>query len=298
MIRKYKKKKTVKKRSTYKNRKLRGGAKKPKVLVYTHLGLGDMFLINGAVNYLATLYDQVHLVCRKQIKDIVEDMYSDNPSIKLVLVDGEQDMDPWPSKAQTYINDGFDIKSGGQLSINFRKDIYDYPNCYYDAMSIDRSVRKSHFHVPRTEKSKKLFEAFKGRPYIVVHEEFSNGKIPIVDRLINAGESRLIINLNKNVVNLSRDPKGHSIAESYVNRKLFTDYVDLIENAEEIHLIDSSVLCFAMHLNLSKVKRKVIYRRPGNAALVDSFNQFEINNEYINQLQYDNYYRNKNNYKK
>lgn len=293
MVKKYKNKKTIKKRRTYKNHKLRGGSKKSKALVYTHLGLGDMFLINGAVNYLATLYEKVYVVCRKQIKDIVEDMYSDNPSIKLILVDGEQDMEPWPTKAQSYINDGFDIKSGGQHSINFRKDIYDYPYCYYDAMGIDRAVRKSYFHMPRTEQSKKLFEAFKGRPYIVVHEEFSNGKIPIVDRLINTGESRLIINLNKNIVNSSTDQKGHKIAESYVNRKLFTDYVDLIENAEELHLIDSSVLCFAMHLDLSKVKRKIIYRRPGNAALVDSFNQFEINNDYINQLQYDNYYRNK-----
>ena len=207
---------------------MKGGSKKPKVLVYTHLGVGDMFLINGAVNYLATLYDQVHVVCRKKLKNIIEDMYSNNPSIKLLLVDGEQDMAPWSSKAQSYINDGFDIKSGGEFAINFRKDIYDYPNCYYDAMGIDRAVRKSYFHVPRTEQSKKLFEAFKGRPYIVVHQEFSNGRIPIVDKLINAGETRLIINLNNNEIDINKDSEGHAIAESYINRKLFSDYVDFI----------------------------------------------------------------------
>jgi len=283
-----KKRKTNKKRykkSTYKKSKI------SKALVYTHLGLGDMFLINGAVNYLTTLYNEVHLVCKKQNKDVMEDMYSDNPSVKLLIMNGEQDMAPWPSKAQSYINEGFDIKSGGEFSMKLLKKIYDYPNSYYDDMNIDRSVRKSYFHVPRRPQSKKLFKAFKGRPYIVVHQQYSNGEIPIVYKLLKEGETRLIINLNKNVVDLAKDPEGHAIAESYVNRKLFTDYVDLLENAEELHLLDSSIYCFTIHLDLSKVKRKVSYLRPASTIMPDGFNQFEINNQYVNQLIYDNYYK-------
>ena len=37
--------------------------KKEKAFVYTHLGLGDMILTLGAVQYLATLYDTVTVVC-------------------------------------------------------------------------------------------------------------------------------------------------------------------------------------------------------------------------------------------
>jgi hypothetical protein len=104
--------------------------------------------------------------------------------------------------------------------------------------------------------------------------------------------------LNNNEIDSEKDPEGHAIAESYINRRLFSDYVDLLENAEELHLIESSVLCFAMHLNLNKVKRKVTYRRPGPSFTVDNFKLFEVVNDYENQIAYDNYHRNKNNYKK
>lgn len=292
MIKTYKKYKKYSKRKTNKKkRNLYDGSKKSKVLVFTHLGLGDMFLINGAVNYLATKYDKVHLVCRNDNKNVVEDMYSDNSSIKLILVKGEADMAPWESKCQSYIKDGFDIKSGGEFSMKASKKIYDYPNSYYDDMDIDRAVRKTHFHIPKREISKQLFETFKGRPYIVVHQEFSNGKIPIVEELIKRGEKRLIINLNNNEIDKNKDPEGYIIAKSYINRKSFSDYVDLFENADEIHLIDSSVYCFALHLNLDKVKRRLVYLRPGGSVIPDSFKLFEEVYDYKDQLQYDNYHR-------
>ena len=44
------------------------------------------------------------------------------------------------------------------------------------------------------------------------------------------------------------------------------DYVDLIEGAEEIHIIESSIYCLASHLNLSGVKRKVCYKPWGGNA--------------------------------
>jgi uncharacterized Fe-S cluster protein YjdI len=292
MIKTHKKYKKYSKRKTNKKkRNLYDGSKKSKVLVFTHLGLGDMFLINGAVNYLATKYDKVHLVCRNDNKNVVEDMYSDNSSIKLILVKGEADMAPWESKCQSYIKDGFDIKSGGEFSMKASKKIYDYPNSYYDDMDIDRAVRKTHFHIPKREISKQLFETFKGRPYIVVHQEFSNGKIPIVEELIKRGEKRLIINLNNNEIDKNKDPEGYIIAKSYINRKSFSDYVDLFENADEIHLIDSSVYCFALHLNLDKVKRRLVYLRPGGSVIPDSFKLFEEVYDYKDQLQYDNYHR-------
>ena len=43
-------------------------AKKEKAFVYTHLGLGDMVLTIGAVNYLATKYDTITVVCKISIR--------------------------------------------------------------------------------------------------------------------------------------------------------------------------------------------------------------------------------------
>jgi hypothetical protein len=46
-------------------REVKGYAKK-KAFIYGHLGLGDMFWLNGAVRYLATCYDEVIVVCKKK----------------------------------------------------------------------------------------------------------------------------------------------------------------------------------------------------------------------------------------
>jgi hypothetical protein len=44
------------------------------------------------------------------------------------------------------------------------------------------------------------------------------------------------------------------------------DYTELIEGAEELHMIESSIYCLASHLDLSKVKRKVCYEPWGGNA--------------------------------
>ena len=60
-----------------------------KALVYSHLGLGDMYWMNGAVRYLATAYDEVHVVCKKKYASNAAAMYADDPNIKLLLINDD-----------------------------------------------------------------------------------------------------------------------------------------------------------------------------------------------------------------
>jgi hypothetical protein len=92
--------------------------------------------------------------------------------------------------------------------------------------------------------------------------------------LRSKGEKRLIVDLNENQVDKTNDPEGHALAAKAIFRP-FTEYVKLFEGADELHMIDSSIFCFAMHLDLSKVKRRVLYKRPGAPDDMDSFNLFE-----------------------
>ena len=48
-------------------REVKGYAKK-KAFIYGHLGLGDMFWLNGAVRYLSTCYDETLIVCKRKYK--------------------------------------------------------------------------------------------------------------------------------------------------------------------------------------------------------------------------------------
>jgi hypothetical protein len=55
------------------------------------------------------------------------------------------------------------------------------------------------------------------------------------------------------------------------------DYVDLIEGAEELHMIESSIYCLASHLDLSKAERKVCYAPwGGNAERLGVFTTGQI----------------------
>jgi hypothetical protein len=244
---------------------------KQRAFVYTHLGLGDMFTMNGAIRYLRGMYDTVYVVCKEIYKETVSSMYSDDPGIRIVVVASDNDLHPWEQTAQHLLKKGYDVFGCGLFSMKPEKAIYDFPNSFYDDMNIPRSVRRSHFHVPRTEAAITLQESFINTPYIVVHQEASTHTLPIIERLRAAGEKRLIINLTKNP---SEQDGVISICRPFI------DYACLMEGAEEIHLIDSSLFCFAMFLNLENVKRRLYYIRPGGA-LTDCFGVFEAVTDYV-----------------
>lgn len=255
-------------------REQKGYAKK-RALVYSHLGLGDMFWMNGAVRYLSTAYDEVLVVCKQRNAANATAMYADDPSIKLLLIEDDVDMYPWPQKSNYFSQQGYTVYACGQHALRPDRAIYDLPNSFYDDMVIPRGVRTEYFHVPRLDEAKKLRERFGSIPYIVVHEESSVQKIPIAKQLLDGGETRLILDLNKNVYSSTG---GWWAAAEKVSGMPLLYYTDLIEGAEEIHMIESSVYCLASHLDLSNVKRKVCYEPwGGNAERLGVFETGNIN---------------------
>jgi len=248
-----------------------------KALVYTHLGLGDMYWMNGAVRYLATAYDEVHVVCKKKYAKNASDMYADDPNIKLLLIDDDADLHPWQSKRHFFIGQGYTVYSCGFFAQRPDRHIYDLPNSFYDDIAIPRAIRKSYFHVPRTIEAAQLMSNFSAIPYIIVHEESSVQKIPIVKKLLAAGEERLILDLNKNPYESTHNM--YFLAQLVVNKPL-VDYTYLLEGAEELHMIESSIYCLASHLDLSKVKRRICYEPwGGNAERLGVFETGHVGSE-------------------
>jgi hypothetical protein len=252
------------------------GYSKKRAFVYTHLGLGDMYWMNGAVRYLATAYDEVHVVCKKKYETNTAAMYADDPSIKLFIINDDVDLHPWPVRRHFFADQGFSVYSCGFFAPRPDRAIYDLPNSFYDDMAISRSIRSSYFHVPRTEAAQVMADIFKGLSYIVVHQQSSVQTLQIVEKLKLAGETRLILDLNKNHVDRDANPVWHGLAERVVNKPL-VDYTYLLENAEEIHMIESSIYCMATHLNLSRVKRRICYKPWGeNAERLGVFETGEV----------------------
>ena len=236
-------------------REQKGYAKK-KAFFYGHLGLGDMFWMCGAVRYLATCYDEVVVVCKEKYIKNVQQMYADDPTIKLFPVIDDSVIQPFQAAAKPNIesNLGMEVFACGYHSANPR--IYEFPHCFYDDLKLPREIRTTYFYVPTTETAVALYNDVRPFKYFVVHQESQNKKLPIWDSLFKQRPDVLILDLNKNHYEPAH--QYYYKANLVVNKPLL-DYKILLENASEIHLLESSVYCFASHLDLSKVNVKMCY---------------------------------------
>ena len=230
------------------------GYAKSKAFIYTHLGMGDMFWMNGAVRYLATAFDEVVVVCKERNKVNVAAMYADDPSIHLFPIPDDYVLYPFPSKRQLIEADGFTVFACGQHTES--RQIYEFPHSFYDDLKMARGVRTRYFHVPTLPESIQLYEGLKGRPYCVVHQQSSTKTLPIWDSLNKRFPEMLLLDINTN-----HYPESHPFYETAaaIVGKPLLHYKTLLEHATEIHLLESSLYCFASHLELSKVQGLYCY---------------------------------------
>ena len=225
------------------------GYTKTRAFIYTHLGLGDHFWMNGSIRYLATCYDEVMVVCKRNNEKVVREMYEDDSSIKLFVIDDDSQLYPFFQKKYLLEDQGYKVYLCG-----YHKEIpsiHEFPNSFYDDLQIPRDIRTRYFFV-----NPKIQVPVPSQEYILIHQKSSQKTIDIFSSLHTLHPNILILDINQNHYN--KEHKYHEIAESVVNQPML-HYKNLIENAKEIHCLESSFYCFASHLDLSKVKKKVCY---------------------------------------
>jgi hypothetical protein len=236
-------------------REQKGYAKK-RAFVYTHLGLGDMFWMNGAVRYLSTCYDELIVVCKEKYRENIALMYSDDPTIKLFCLPGEQLIPPFPAAKWFNTAEIMTMYACGYHIPNPR--IYEFPFCFYDDMGLPREYMKQYFHTPTVSGSEELYKTISANQssYVVIHQQSQNKTIGIWEKLYQEDPETLLLDLNVN-----HYPPGHRYYElaQLVLGKPLLHYKTLLENARELHMIESSVYCMASQLNLSKVSKKFCY---------------------------------------
>ena len=236
---------------------------KRRAFFYGHLGLGDMFWLNGAVRYLATEYDEILVVCKKKYESTVAGMYADDSSIKLYLVEDDVDIQPfyqyhrglWASKGYTVYACGNHLIN--PADIPKKPWIYEFPFCFYDDLKIPRSVRTEYFFIHTYPEALAMVQVVKhfAPKYAILHQQSSTKRMNIWDTVVKQ-TTYPSLDLNEN-----HYPVGHPfhiIAELVVNKPLYW-HKCLIEEATEIHLLESSVYCMASQLDLSRVAVKKCY---------------------------------------
>jgi len=203
------------------------------IYIYHHLGLGDHIICNGLVRHFSKNYEKVYLFVKDHNFKSVSFMYRDLINIDFILVKNDND-------AVAFIRDN---RVRNLLKIGF--DNLDTNGCtfdesFYKQCGINFSYRWSNFYVKRDNiREKILFEKFniQENNYVFLHDDKERGFE------INR---EYIINKNLKIITPS---KG-------LTDNIF-DYCYVIENAAEIHCMDSSFKLLIDSLN--PVSEKLYY---------------------------------------
>lgn len=188
--------------------------------IYHHLGLGDHIICNGLVRYFKEKEEMLSLFCYKRNYNNVRYMYRDDENIILQPFDSENDI-------QTYINEN---KLSNQLiKIGFEnlKGCETFDEAFYLNANVPFCMKFEKFYVKRDyDLEKKIIKELN----------------PNNDRYIFTHS----VDYNKIESNLK-------IIENPTQYNIF-NLVSLIENAEEVHLMESSLKCLVNSYKMDKPK--------------------------------------------
>ena len=221
-------------------------ADKNKILIYHHLGLGDHFHCNGIVRTLYKKYNskkKIYLVVKKQYSYMVKEMFNDLKNLKYKTIRLNKKQNNENEIVQLIVkNEDFDlIKIGHEFFYKNRKLINKIYTCdmfFYKQMDIPYKIRhEGTFWIRNKLNENKLYnKLIKSKKYAFIHDDPSRGFV-IDDKVVSKGLSIL---RNSNKVNILH-------------------YGKILENASEIHLMESSIRCMIESLKI-KSKKNYIYR--------------------------------------
>jgi hypothetical protein len=213
------------------------------IQIYHHLGLGDHIICNGLIRHICKTHDKIYCFVKNHYMDSVSFMYRDEPKIELIGVadDGEV-----PSKVRrniAFIRVGFE-------KLDATGDKFD--EIFYKQVGLEFRSRWDNFFIERDyRKESELLQNLKpenGR-FIFVHDD------PSRDLLIDFS----LLRKDLKIIRASDYfPRG-SRAEQFREYTLF-HWISVLENAQEIHCMDSSFKCLIESLPTLQHTRLFFHR--------------------------------------
>lgn len=180
-----------------------------KILIHHHLGLGDHIICNGLVRFLAR-DNPIALFCKTENTDNVKLMYSDNNNINILSV----------------YND-FEAERIGDGDKNY----------------IRLGVGLNHDYDPSMEETwDKVFYAQINIEFDHSWSSFGFNKPPSQNPVPNTKYAFLCNKGSDKIDRLDYTKINHNLTKVFSNHGKFFDNIDLIQNATEIHCINSSYI--------------------------------------------------------
>lgn len=198
------------------------------LVIMGHQGLGDFLICNALIRHFAKRYEKVTLPCKLGNVPSVGFMFRDLENVYVMGVTGDAE---GVELAEERCEKGADFLGLGHFGKGtFTASRFD--QCFYEQAGLNFDLRWTGFEVERSDKEKPVGE----HPFLFMHDDVMRGFQIDRDRL---------------PANLLREmpfPPTETIFEFW----------GLIENAQELHMINSSFALFADSIPV-KAKRKVIH---------------------------------------
>jgi hypothetical protein len=142
------------------------------------------------------------------------------------------------------------------------------PYLFYVDLNIPESVKYTYQKIPQTEASKELYNLVKDIPYIFVHQKCSVSSLPLVRWNI---DEIFTIDPDTNLYHPSSP--FYPLAQKFVGKNIF-DYTLVIQNALQVHMIDSSFSCLGLYCKPMKATVKHCYMRNSFKEIVGWFDTY------------------------
>jgi hypothetical protein len=266
-----------------------------KLFLVPFFELGDNIVMNGAVRYYCTIYNKVVLVCKEMYYDQISYMYQDLDNLllyKIPTLYSNQYLRYYIPKDK-YINELFKYYNIEYFHIvdnylNYDQLInYHYTIRTYRALNLNIDIGYKYFKINRDlEKEKEIYNKLIniiGEKYVIIIDD-EKRKFRINSKYLN--------NINYPIFKLSMNSKNKIRELDLIKDPYIFNYITILENAQKILSIDSSIpwLCDYANLNCNLFiynnrQGKIEYRNK-NIKLLDVGNYDQINsllnnNNYI-----------------
>jgi hypothetical protein len=237
-------------------------------IIYQHLGLGDIILCNGLVRHLISTENnlkKIFLICKNSNLKSTKFMYRDIKNLKIIGINEKKDekkevnlfLKEFINKEVNYIKIGHEFYVPTEfLNINSKASRWPCDIVFYKQFNIPFKFRYTKSFWKRDlAYEKKLFIKLTGKKkYAFVHDDVSRG-LTIDEK-----------NISKNLKVIRNN-----------NTELIFNYGFLLENADEIHVMESS---FRQLMETLNIKTKKLFLYKGR----DGYHAIPLNNKKTGEL--------------
>lgn len=195
------------------------------VTIHHHLGLGDHIICNGLVRFLSKLH-VIELFCKNHHLDNIKTMYRDNNKIQILGVNNDFDAKSIGNTRPQYIRLGCTLNRCFPTDMNWAEVFYYQANMPYSY----------------------------SWQYFYYNKSLNQNTVPLEPYafLCNRGSD--------DIDGLDYSKINPALKKIYSNNGGFFDNIDLIQNAIEIHCINSSYIHLIDRMAISDTTRLVYHK--------------------------------------